>query len=80
MNHIHMLITYIILHRTVGYTTVRIIEESLKYLAWSSLYGVYYGITYFIPKKPELFKTAPLDEFDFMTEEEENDFILIKTS
>jgi len=75
-----MLITYIILHRTVGYTTVRIIEESLKYIAWSSLYGVYYGITYFLPKKadPPL-KTAPFDKFDFMTEEEENDFILIKT-
>jgi len=74
-----MLITYIILHRTVGYTTVRIVEESLKYLAWSSLCGVYFGIIYFIPKKTPPFKTAPFDEFDFMTEEEENDFILIKT-
>ena len=77
MNIIHMLVTYIVLHRTIGYSVVRILEEIFKYIAWSSLCGIYYSITYFVPDKPE--KQTKLDDIDFLSEDEDGGFVLIKT-
>lgn len=85
MTYYHLLVSFIIVHQLLGYTTTYIVYALMKhtlYLTWigissSFIFGYNYLFRNITEDKTEYLLNNGFDDEDFMSEEELGDYIII---